>query len=80
MVSRFFLYLIYVSYVLYGWTVSLLGGVWPQIANDINIDVSFLGVLVLINYISSGIASFTTYRIRTKLGTNYSNSLGLGIE
>lgn len=77
MVSNFFLFLIYVCYVMYGWCASLLGGVWPKIASDIGAEVSLLGVLVLVNYIASGAASSIVFKIRQKIGTNYSNVVGL---
>ena len=79
MIPRTFLYVIYLCYIMYGWTASLLGSVWPKMSSDIAIDVSLLGILVMINYIASGIASFCTYKIRQKIGTNYTNELALGL-
>ena len=77
MTSHFFLYLIYVCFAMYGWVASLLGGVWPKLSGDIGADISMLGILVMINYIASGISSLFTYKIRMKIGTNYTNVLGL---
>lgn len=79
MIKDFFIYLIYVCFVVYGWTASLLGSVWPKISSDIGVDVTLIGILVMINYISSGLSSLFTYRIRMKLGTSYSNILGLSL-
>ncbi len=77
MSSISFLIVIYICFIMYGWTASLIGGVWPQIAEDINVKVSLLGILVMINYLASGVASMVTYKIRQKLGTSRSNILGL---
>ena len=79
MIKDYFIYLIYVCFVVYGWTASLLGSVWPKISSDIGVDVTLIGILVMINYISSGLSSLFTYRIRMKLGTSYSNILGLSL-
>ena len=79
MIKDFFIYLIYIGYMMYGWTASLLGGVWPKMSSDIGAGVTLIGILTMINYISSGVASFTTYKIRMKLGTSYSNVLGLSL-
>ena len=62
---------------MYGWQASLLGGVWPKMSEDIGVGVTLIGILTMINYISSGILSFSTYKIRMKLGTSRSNVLGL---
>ena len=79
MIRDFFIYIIYVGYVMYGWIASLLGGVWPQMYGDIGAQINFLGILVMINYISSGVTSLLTYKIRLRLGTSYSNILALGL-
>lgn len=79
MIPKTFLFVIYICYMIYGWTASLLGSVWPKMSADIGIDISLLGILVMINYIASGIASFCTYKIRKKIGTNYTNQLALGL-
>ena len=57
MIKDYFIYLIYVCFVVYGWTASLLGSVWPKISSDIGVDVTLIGILVMINYISSGLSS-----------------------
>lgn len=75
--SNFFLYLIYVCFVMYGWVASLLGGVWPSLSKDIGTNISMLGILVMINYATSGISSLFTYKIRMKLGTNFTTIFGL---
>lgn len=77
MVSNAFIFMIYIGFIMYGWTASFLGGVWPQVASDIGVNISLLGILVMVNYIASGIASIVTYKIRQKLGTSRSNILGL---
>lgn len=77
MIKDFFIYLIYTCFVMYGWQASLLGGVWPKMSEDIGVGVTLIGILTMINYISSGISSFATYKIRMKLGTSRSNVLGL---
>lgn len=79
MIKDYFIYLIYTCYVMYGWTASLLGGVWPKMSEDIGAGVTLIGILTMINYISSGISSFSTYKIRMKLGTSRSNVLGLSL-
>lgn len=77
MIKDYFIYLIYTCFVMYGWQASLLGGVWPKMSEDIGVGVTLIGILTMINYISSGILSFSTYKIRMKLGTSRSNVLGL---
>ena len=77
MIPNYFLYLIYLCFVMYGWVASLLGGVWPKLSGDLGIDISMLGVLVMINYAASGISSLFTYKIRMKIGTCYTNVLAL---
>jgi fucose permease len=62
---------------MYGWNASLLGGVWPKMSEDIGAGITLIGILTMINYISSGLSSFFTYKIRMKLGTSRSNVLGL---
>ena len=80
MVKDFFIYLIYTCYVMYGWTTSLLGGVWPKMSTDIGAGVTLIGILTTINYISSGLSSFSAYKIRMRLGTSRSNVLGLSLS
>lgn len=77
MESHFFLYLIYVCFVMYGWVASLLGGVWPKLSADIGADLSMLGILVMINYAASGVSSLFTYKIRMKMGTSRTSVFGL---
>lgn len=80
MIKDFFIYLIYTCFVMYGWQASLLGSVWPKMSEDIGAGVTLIGILTMVNYISSGVLSFTTYKIRMKLGTSRSNVLGLALS
>lgn len=80
MFRDYFIYLIYTCFAMYGWQASLLGGMWPKMSSDIGAGVTLIGILTMINYISSGILSFSTYKIRMKLGTSRSNVLGLSLS
>ena len=77
MFRDFFIYLIYTCFVMYGWQASLVGSVWPKMSEDIGAGIILIGILTMVNYISSGILSFSAYKIRMKLGTSRSNVLGL---
>ena len=72
-----FMYMIYVCYAIYGLCSSLIGSIWPEMSKELNIDASFIGMIVMNMSIAAGISSFVTYKIRQKIGSNYTNVTGL---
>jgi len=72
-----FLFVIFVSYVLYGLSGNLLNSVWPKVAGDIGAAVALLGIVSTLCNITSGVTSAFVYKIRRKYGTNVTVSIGL---
>ena len=72
-----FLFVVFVSYVLYGLSGNLLNSVWPKVAGDIGAAVALLGVVSTLCNITSGVTSAFVYKIRRKYGTNITISIGL---
>lgn len=72
-----FLIAIFASFILYGLTASLFSSVWPEIANELNVDFALLGLLTMIISATSGVSSAFAYRIRRKLGTSISTTISL---
>ena len=72
-----FLFVVFVSYVLYGLSGNLLNSVWPKVAEDIGAAVALLGVVSTLCNITSGVTSAFVYKIRRKYGTNITISIGL---
>lgn len=72
-----FLFMIFTGYILYGLSGSLLNGVWPEVANNIGAQVSFLGIATALCYVASGMTSAFVYKIRRKYGTNITISIGI---
>lgn len=72
-----FMFMIYVCFGVYGLCSSLVGGIWPQMATELNIDATFIGVIFTITSIASGLSSLRTFKIRQKLGSNLTSILGL---
>ena len=77
MVSKKFLFMIFVCYAILGLCAPVVTSIWPEIAKEIAVDTSLLGVVVTLNCFASGVSSFFAYKVRHKLGTNYTNILGL---
>lgn len=63
------LLLIYIAFISLGLPDSLLGSGWPAIHNDLNVPVSFMGIVSMI--ISGGtiISSLFSDKLTRKLGT-----------
>ena len=76
-VSKEFLFAIYFCYAILGLCAPVVTSIWPEIAKEIAVDISLLGVVVTLSCIASGISSFFAFKVRLKLGTNYTNILGL---
>lgn len=76
-VSKYFFYLISVCYATDGIVEVLVGSVWPTIAKSIGVDISFIGILVMVNFFGSMLMSTNTYKVRQKLGTNYTMILSM---
>ena len=72
-----FLIAVFFSYVIYGLVGALFPSVWPQIASDISVDYTLIGILMIISSIGSGLSSAYAYRIRRLLGTSRSIVVGL---
>ena len=72
-----FLFVVFVSYVLYGLSGNLLNSVWPKVAGDIGAAVALLGVAATLCNVTSGVTSAFVYKIRRKYGTNITISIGL---
>lgn len=49
----------------------VVSSAWPIIVKSLRVDISFIGVLVMISYMGSISISPNTYRVRQKIGTNY---------
>lgn len=79
MTSKKFLFTIFMCHAIYGLCYPIITSIWTEISQEILVEASLLGVLVTINCIASAISSFCTYKIRQKLGTNYTNVLGLSL-
>ena len=77
MVAKTFMFIIYLCFGIYGLSTSLIGSIWPQMSNETGIDASFIGIILTLTSVASGISGFETYRIRQKLGSNYTSVLGL---
>lgn len=75
--TKTFMFMIYICFGVYGLCSSLVGGIWPQMANELNIDATFIGVIFTITSVASGLSSLRTYKIRQKLGSNLTSVLGL---
>ena len=75
--TKTFMYMIYVCFGVYGLCSSLVGGIWPQIANELKIDAAAIGIIYTITNIASGFSSSMTFKIRQKLGSNLTSILGL---
>ena len=67
-----FLIAVFMAFIDYGLTGSLFSSVWSQIALDINVDYSLLGVLTMISSGTSGLSSAFAYVLRRRLGTSKS--------
>ena len=67
-----FLIAVFIAFIDYGLTGSLFSSVWSQIALDINVDYSLLGVLTMISSGTSGLSSAFAYVLRRRLGTSKS--------
>ena len=61
--------LIYIAFISLGVPDSLLGSGWPAIHNDLNIPVSFMGIVSMV--ISGGtiVSSLLSDKLTRKLGT-----------
>ena len=75
--TKTFMFMIYICFGVYGLCSSLVGGIWPQMATELNIDPTFIGVIFTITSVASGLSSLRTYKIRQKLGSNLTSVLGL---
>ena len=75
--TKTFMFMIYICFGVYGLCSSLVGGIWPQMAKELNIDATFIGVIFTITSVASGLSSLRTYKIRQKLGSNLTSVLGL---
>ena len=76
-VSKKFYYLIATCYMTAGIVDVIVGSVWPVIATSLRVDISLIGVLVMLSYIGSIATSPNTYKIRKKIGTNYTMVLSM---
>ena len=72
-----FLIAIFASFILYGLAGSLFSSVWPEIARELSVDFTLLGLLIMISSGASGITSSFAYKIRRKLGTSISTTISL---
>lgn len=75
--TKTFMFMIYICFGVYGLCSSLVGGIWPQMASELKIDVAAIGIIFTITNIASGISSLMTFRIRQKFGSNLTSVLGL---
>lgn len=77
MVSKKFLFTIFLCYAILGLCAPVVSCIWPEIAKEIAVDASLIGIVVTLNCFASGISSFIAFKVRHKLGTNYTNVFGL---
>lgn len=75
--TKTFMFMIYICFGVYGLCSSLVGGIWPKIAEELNIDAAAIGIIFTITSIASGLSSLITFKIRQKLGSNLTSILGL---
>ena len=75
--SKKFLFSIFLCYAILGLCAPVVSCIWPEIAKEISVDASLIGIVVTLNCFASGISSFIAFKVRQKLGTNYTNVLGL---
>lgn len=76
-VSKYFFYLISVSYAIEGLVEVLVGSAWPLIAKTVGADISLIGVFTMISFLGSIVSSPNIYKIRKVLGTNYTMVLSM---
>ena len=79
MVAKSFMFMIYICFGIYGLSTSLIGSIWPEMSKEIGIDASFIGIILTLTSVASGVSGFVTYKIRQKLGSNYTSILGLAL-
>ena len=70
-ISKYFFYLISVCYATEGIVDVVVGSAWPVIAESLKVDISLIGILVMVYYLGSIVTSPNTYKIRNQIGTNY---------
>ena len=75
--TKTFMFMIYICFGVYGLCSSLVGGIWPEIAEELNIDAAAIGIIFTITSIASGLSSLITFKIRQKMGSNLTSILGL---
>lgn len=75
--TKTFMFMIYICFGVYGLCSSLVGGIWPQMASELNIDAAAIGIIFSVTSIASGLSSLVTFKIRQKLGSNLTSILGL---
>ena len=75
--TKTFMFMIYICFGVYGLCSSLVGGIWPKIAEELNIDAAAIGIIFTITSIASGLSSLITFKIRQKMGSNLTSVLGL---
>ena len=75
--TKTFMFMIYICFGVYGLCSSLVGGIWPKIAEELNIDAAAIGIIFTITSIASGLSSLITFKIRQKMGSNLTSILGL---
>lgn len=75
--TKTFMFMIYICFGIYGLCSSLVGGIWPQMASELNIDAAAIGIIFTVTSVASGLSSLVTFKIRQKLGSNLTSILGL---
>ena len=75
--TKTFMFMIYICFGVYGLCSSLVGGIWPQMASELNIDAAAIGIIFTVTSVASGLSSLVTFKIRQKLGSNLTSILGL---
>lgn len=70
-ISKVFFYLIAICYATEGIVDVVVGSAWPVIASSLKVDISLIGILTMMYFLGSILTSPKTYKIRQKIGTNY---------
>ena len=74
-----FLVAVFFAFVIYGLVSALFPSVWPQMAIEIGVDYTLIGILIVVINIGSGLSSAFSYVVRRKLGTSRSIVLSLSM-
>ena len=73
------LIIIYISFISLGLPDSLLGSAWPSIYPELEVPVSYAGIISMIIALGTIISSLQSDRLTRKLGTGKVTAISVGI-